>query len=74
MPGNIFHGNWTTSAYLDQRATEAQVEALGTILSGQAGGVFAALHGLIGQQLPPGRSRSRLRRWTVSTGSRYLGY
>jgi hypothetical protein len=53
MPGNIFHGNWTAGAYVDQRATQEQVQALGTILSGQAGGVFTALSGLIGHQLPP---------------------
>jgi len=53
MPGNIFQGNWTSGFYLDQRATPEQVQALGTILSGQAGGWFAALSGLIGQQLAP---------------------
>ena len=53
IPGNVFDGNWTLGAYLDQRANQAQQEALRTILSGQAGGVFAALAGLIGNPLPP---------------------
>ena len=53
MPGKPFDGNWTLGVYLDQRATQEQVEALGTILSGQAGGMFAALSGLIGNALPP---------------------
>ena len=53
MPGNIFQGNWTAGVYLDQRATQEQVQALGTILSGQAGGMFAVLSGLIGNQLAP---------------------
>jgi hypothetical protein len=37
---------------LDQRATPEQLDALGTILSGQAGGIFAVLSGLVGHQLP----------------------
>jgi hypothetical protein len=53
MPGNLWQGNWTAGYYLDQRATPEQVHALGTILSGQAGGWFAGLSGLIGQQLAP---------------------
>lgn len=52
-PGKLFDGNWTLGVYLDQRASQEQVEALGTILSGQAGGMFAALSGLIGNALPP---------------------
>ena len=53
MPGKPFEGNWTLGVYIDQRATEGQMQALGTILSGQAGGMFAALSGLIGNGLPP---------------------
>ena len=53
IPGKIFEGNWTLGAYIDQRATEGQMQALGTILSGQAGGLFAVLSGLIGTALPP---------------------
>ena len=53
MPGKPFGGNWTLETYLDQRATQEQIEALGAILSGQAGGMFAALGGLIGTALPP---------------------
>jgi hypothetical protein len=53
MPGNLWQGNWTAGVYLDQRATQEQAHALGTILSGQAGGLFAALSGLIGNPLAP---------------------
>ena len=53
MPGKPFDGNWTLGVYLDQRASQEQVEALGTILSGQASGIFDALSGLIGNALPP---------------------
>lgn len=53
IPGKVFEGNWTLGACLDQRATPQQVEALGAILSGKAGGVFGALAGLIGKALAP---------------------
>ena len=53
MPGKPYDGNWTLGVYLDQRASQPQADALGTILSGQAGGMFAALGGLIGTALPP---------------------
>ena len=51
-PGKVFDGNWTLGVYLDQRADQQQSEALGTILSGQAGGWFAPVSGLIGTALP----------------------
>ncbi len=53
IPGYAFQGGWTVGAYLDQRATPPQVEALGAIFSGQAGGWPAIVSGLIAQQLPP---------------------
>jgi hypothetical protein len=53
MPGNLWQGNWTAGVYLDQRATQEQVQALGTIFSGKAGSIFAAISGLIGNQLAP---------------------
>ena len=52
-PGNIFQGGWTVGIYLDERATQEQVQALGSIFSGQAGGWPAALSGLISRQLNP---------------------
>ena len=39
--------------YLDGGANPDQAEALGTILSGQAGGIFEVLGSLIGNPLPP---------------------
>ena len=53
IPGLLYEGNWTLGVYLDQRATPDQAGALGTILSGQAGGVFEVLGTLIGNPLPP---------------------
>lgn len=53
MPGNAFQGGWTMGVYLDERATPQQVDALGAIFSGQAGGWPAALSGLIAHPLAP---------------------
>ncbi len=52
-PGPIFQGTWTLGAYLDERSSPEQMQALGAILSGEAGGGFGALSGLIGNALPP---------------------
>ena len=53
IPGRFFEGNWTVGVYLDQRASEEQMQALGTILTGEAGGWFAAVGALIGNMLEP---------------------
>jgi len=42
---------WQIALYLDDRATEAQRDALTQIYSGQAGGPFEALGGHIGEVL-----------------------
>ena len=41
--GNMLSNKWEAAVYLDRRANESQRKALETIVSGQAGGVFAAL-------------------------------
>jgi hypothetical protein len=43
----------TAGVYLDQRATPEQVQALGTIFTGQAGGWPAVVSGLIAHPLAP---------------------
>jgi hypothetical protein len=53
MPGYAFAGDWTAGAYLDARATPEQLQALGTIFSGQAGGWPAVVRGLIAHHLEP---------------------
>lgn len=37
-PGPMSEGNWSLAVYIDQRADQQQREALGRILSGEAGG------------------------------------
>ena len=53
IPGKLFDGGWTLGLYLDQRANQEQMQALGTIFSGQAGGWPAAVSGLIATALAP---------------------
>jgi len=50
-PGNMKDGNWKVALYVDDRANEAQNEALMGIFSGQAGGHIADLAPLIGEVL-----------------------
>lgn len=38
IPGRMANGNWTAALYVDERASDAAVEGLGKIFSGQAGG------------------------------------
>ena len=48
-PKRMLDGNWQVALYLDDRANQAQSQALGAIFSGQAGGHLAALGPLIGK-------------------------
>jgi hypothetical protein len=51
-PGNMVSGGkWRAALYLDDRATPAQADALEQIFSGRAGGFWANLAPLIGEQL-----------------------
>jgi hypothetical protein len=42
-PGPMANGDWTLALYVDERASEAQREALGAILGGAAGGPMGDL-------------------------------
>jgi hypothetical protein len=46
-PGPMGEGNWTAAAYLDERGSPRQQEALGAIFGGAAGGPPGALAALI---------------------------
>ncbi len=48
-PKRMLDGNWQVALYLDERASQAQADALGVVFSGQAGGHLAALGPLIGK-------------------------
>jgi hypothetical protein len=49
--GAMANGNWTSAAYLDERADDKQTDALAAIFGGTAGGPPAALAPLIGKSL-----------------------
>jgi len=47
IPGRMAEGGWSVALYVDERATDAQTEALETILSGQAGGTTGLMRMLV---------------------------
>lgn len=49
--GNMVESKWKVAAYLDDKASEAQKDALLTIFSGQAGGHPAVLASFVGEML-----------------------
>lgn len=50
-PAMMPEGNWRVGAFVDDGARADQVEALGSVISGEAGGPLAALGPLIGEFL-----------------------
>jgi hypothetical protein len=50
-PGAMGAGNMTVGLIVDERASDAQVEAIGAIATGAAGGPMAALAPLVGEVL-----------------------
>jgi hypothetical protein len=52
IPGYIFDGGWTAGVYMDERANKEQINALGAVFSGDAGGWPAVLSALIANRLP----------------------
>jgi hypothetical protein len=56
-PGAMANGNWTLGAYIDERADDAQVAALGAIFGGAVGGPMAAFAPMVGTQLGPQKVR-----------------
>jgi len=50
-PSVMAEGGWSVATYIDQRADDAQTQALATIFSGAAGGPMAAFTPLISRSL-----------------------
>ena len=84
-PGNMWTGpKWKAALYLDERATKEQVDALGTIYSGRAGGFFGIISGFVGElagvrQMPINfemhwvhQLKFKLRLFSFSIDSNYL--
>ena len=51
IPGNVLAGNWKAFLYVDEQATDEQLQALVDAFSGKLGGPLADLAQLIGEQL-----------------------
>ena len=49
IPGNILKGDWKAQAFVDERATPAQEEALLSVFTGKLGGPIADMAQLIGE-------------------------
>ena len=49
IPGNILKGNWKMIAYVDERASKAQEEAILAVWTGKKGGPVADLAQLVGE-------------------------
>lgn len=49
IPGNVLKGGWRVAMYVDERATEAQFQALLSVYKGERGGPVAELGKLIGE-------------------------
>ncbi|HEY2928433.1 DUF1326 domain-containing protein, partial [Piscinibacter sp.] len=49
IPGNILQGNWKMIAYVDDKATKPQEEAILAVWTGQKGGPVADLAKLVGE-------------------------
>jgi hypothetical protein len=49
IPGNVLEGNWRVVVYLDERATQAQEEAILGVWTGKHGGPVADLVQVIGE-------------------------
>jgi len=49
IPGNILQGNWKIVAYVDQKATKEQEDAILAVWTGKKGGPVADLAQLIGE-------------------------
>src|SRR5437763_3251469 len=49
IPGNILKGNWRVLVYVDDKATQAQQDALLAVFTGKLGGPIADLAALMGE-------------------------
>jgi hypothetical protein len=49
IPGNILQGNWNVRVYVDEKATDAQMNALLSVWTGKLGGPIADMAKLVGR-------------------------
>jgi hypothetical protein len=51
IPGNVLAGNWKQAVFVDDRATDAQEQAMLAAFGGALGGPLGDLAGLVGERL-----------------------
>lgn len=75
VPGNILQGNWTAAIFVDDKASDAQKDALLKVYTGEAGGPVADLAKLIGKVVSVERAPIRFEvdggRGTLAIGTDY---
>lgn len=49
IPGNVMSGNWRAQAFIDERATQTQENAILSVFSGRLGGPVADMAQLVGE-------------------------
>src|SRR5215469_5149175 len=49
LPGNILAGNWRIAVYIDDKASDKQMDALLHVYTGKAGGPIADIAKLVGE-------------------------
>ena len=69
IPGNVLKGNWRVAMYVDDRASEAQFQALLSVYKGERGGPVAELGKLIGEVVSVARAPIK---FTVRNGKGML--
>jgi hypothetical protein len=57
IPGNVLQGNWRVVVFVDDVATDEQMQAILDAFTGKLGGPLADLSGLIGEVLDVRRAR-----------------
>ena len=77
IPGRMAEGNWTVALYVDERASDAAVEGVGSILAGRAGGSTGLLGLLVSTVLGVERAPVEIvrdgRRRSVRVGRKIEG-
>lgn len=69
IPGNVLKGDWRAQAFVDERASPAQEEALLSVFTGKLGGPIADLAQLVGEVV--GVERVKIR-FEVEEGTGHL--
>ena len=69
-PAQMTDGNWRVGMFMDERASEAQAQALGAVFGGEKGGPMGMLAPLIGEMLGVERAQSSILTAGQPTGSR----